>query len=463
MAATPLKLYNALASTTVPITAQPRVIYLLMDVAGGEGAHTVPSNLGFILDTSDSMRIRLVTDEQFMELARKGQAQEVMTDGVPAYQIKSISNEIISRFPRRIDYVSEALMTASEFLRPVDCFSVVAFAGRAHIMVPSTSGKDRVRLHQTSRELEYMKLGDETHMAEGIALAFQELQQKDKKECASRLILLTDGHTRRVKECYEWARKARKAGVKITTMGIGVEFNEDLLIPLADLTGGNAYYIETPDQIPDVFRQELGAALRISYRNVEIKLRLPEGVKMRRIHRVLPDLSNFDHGPDMGGSYALLLGDYDPAVPQALLVELVIPPWPEGTFRVAQLLLGWDDPEGGLARQSQRQDVVVTMSSKQTAPLNDRVMNIIEKVGAFIMGTKALEVAQTAAKAANPEEKRAATVRLRQAATRLLDMGEINLAEAMNGQAENLERSGSLDPEAAKKLRYETRRLTQHQ
>lgn len=462
MAAIPLTLKSSLASNIIPITGQPRLVYLLVEVTGGEGAQALPSNLGFILDTSDSMRIRLVTDQQFMELARNGQAQEVMTDGVPAYQITSISNDLIGKFPRRIDYVSEALVIASEYLRAMDRFSVVAFAGRAHVMIPSALGKERVRLHQAARELEYMRLGDDTHMAEGIAAAFEEVQRQSGKEFASRLVLLTDGHTLKVKECYEWARRARDAGIKLTTMGIGVEFNEDLLIPLADITGGNAYYIETPYQIPDVFRQELGAALRISYRNVEVKLQLTKGVELRRVYRVLPELSTFDAGPDMDGSYALLLGDYDPAISQSFLVELLVPGWPQGIYPLTQVLLAWDDPEGSLARPNQRQEVVVQMSSLVTAPLSDRVMNIVEKVGAFKMGTRALESAHQAAKSASPMEKGAATVRLREAATRLLNMGEHALADAMRQQADMLERSGEIDPDAAKKLRYETRRLTQN-
>jgi hypothetical protein len=44
----------------------------------------------------------------------------------------------------------------------------------------------------------------------------------------------------------------------------------------------------------------------------------------------------------------------------------------------------------------------------------------------------------------------------------LLDLGEATLASAMFNQADLLEQSGSLDPEAAKQLRYETRRLTRH-
>lgn len=458
--AVPLNLACHLSSKVIPVGGGPRLVYLLAEITGGEGSQTLPSNLGFIIDTSDSMRIRLVTDEQFEELARSGQAQEILTDGVPAFQITSIPNEVMTGFPRRIDFVSEALMVAGEYLRPVDNFSLVAFAGRAHRMIPSVPGKERARLQQAARELEYMRLGDDTQMAEGMAMAFTEIQQQSGEMYASRLILLTDGHTRKVKECYEWAREARQAGIKLTTMGIGVEFNEALLIPLADLTGGNAYYIETPEQIPDAFRQELGAALRISYSDVEVKLRLTKSVELRRVYRVLPELSVFDQGPNMDSSYALLIGDYDPAAPVALLLELVVPSWQAGNYRLAQVLLAWDDPTGELTRHNQRQDIVAQFSDKVTAPLDERVMNIVEKVGAFKMGTLALEVAQNAARSEDPNDKGNATLRLRQAATRLLDLGESTLADAMLNQADTLERSGRLDPEEAKKLRYETRRLT---
>lgn len=469
-----LKLSSSLASPVIPVTGQQRLVYLLIEVSGGEGTQPLPSNLGFILDASDSMRIRLVTDEQFMELVRNGQAHEVMTDGVPAYRIKSISSDLISKFPRRIDYVSEALVIAGEYLRAVDRFCVVAFAERAQCMVSAMPGKEKARLVQTARELERLRLGDGTHMAEGIALAFQELQRPPGSSAAltppgavplgfaSRLILLTDGHTLKVKECYEWAQRARQAGIKLTTMGIGVEFNEDLLIPLADITGGNAYYIETPDQIPQVFRRELGAALRISYRNVEAKLLLPVGVELRRVYRVLPELSAFDQGPNMNNSYSLLMGDYDPAAPQAMLVELLAPAWRAGDYRLAQVLLAWDDPANKNIRQNQRQDVVIHVAEASSGTFDGRVMNIVEKVGVFKMGTQALEAAQNAAMTASREDRSNATVRLRQAATRLLDMGEPALAEAMLLQANMLEQHGNIDPDATKRLRYETRRLTQN-
>jgi Ca-activated chloride channel family protein len=83
-----------------------------------------------------------------------------------------------------------------------------------------------------------------------------------------------------------------------------------------------------------------------------------------------------------------------------------------------------------------------------------RVMNVVEKVSAHRLQTRALQEAQ----AGNIP---GATVKLRAAATRLLNMGEDELAEAALQEAENLERQGQLSAAGTKKLRYETRKLTQ--
>jgi Ca-activated chloride channel family protein len=174
---------------------------------------------------------------------------------------------------------------------------------------------------------------------------------------------------------------------------------------------------------------------------------------------VTPQLGKFDPGPQMDDSYALLLGDYDPSMPAALLLELVIPPKAAGGFRLGQALLAWDDPEGSAARPKQRQDLIVQMVNQPATPINGRVMNIIEKVSAFRVGVKALEAAQEASFGVDAEQVESATIRLRQAATRLLDMGERNLGDAMLRQAQVLADHGSLDPDATKKLRYETRRI----
>jgi Ca-activated chloride channel family protein len=54
-----------------------------------------------------------------------------------------------------------------------------------------------------------------------------------------------------------------------------------------------------------------------------------------------------------------------------------------------------------------------------------------------------------------------ASQKLRAAATRLLEIGEQELAESALEEADNLEKTGQMSSKGTKKLRYETRKLTQ--
>jgi Ca-activated chloride channel family protein len=103
-----------------------------------------------------------------------------------------------------------------------------------------------------------------------------------------------------------------------------------------------------------------------------------------------------------------------------------------------------------------RSDIVVQYSDDPWAgtQTDAKVMNVVEKVSAHRLQTRALQEVQAGNIAG-------ATVKLRAAATRLLNMGEDELAQAALQEAENLERQGQLSAAGTKKLRYETRKLTQ--
>lgn len=81
-------------------------------------------------------------------------------------------------------------------------------------------------------------------------------------------------------------------------------------------------------------------------------------------------------------------------------------------------------------------------------------MNVAEKVSAHNLQTRALQEAQAG-------NVTGATVKLQAAYTRLLAMGENDLAEATRQEIENLQRAGQVSPAGAKRLRYETRRLAE--
>jgi Ca-activated chloride channel family protein len=452
----PLHLSCHLESSIISPSDQAQQVKLLLDVKGGEGAKRLPMNLALVIDSSESMHIRLVPGDQFNQLATSYSTQEILNDGIPAWQIENIDPEIIKQFPRGIDYVKDSMIHVYEYLRSSDRFSLVAFAGQALTLIKHTNGLHRKRLLEAANQLENLHLGDDTHMEEGMRLGFAEVHQEGLFGYAGRMILLTDGYTRNASDCYAWARRAKEVGIPISTIGMGSEFNENLLIPLADMTGGNAYFIETPEELPDAFRKELGVAAGISYRNVEVQLRLPVNVEIKRAFRVLPELGEISISKNSSRDRLLSIGNYDPHAMPSVLLECEIPAWRSGTYRMAQVYLSWENPESkSEATRQLWQDIVIQISESTTASHNERVMNIAEKVGAFKIGSHALVQAQKG-------DKQAATQELRDAATRLISMGEQSLAQEMLFQADMLEKVGEADPNMTKKIRYETRRLTKN-
>lgn len=452
----PLTIRTTFNTPTIPVSNNARLVYLLIEIAGGEDTQSLPINLGLVIDASESMRIRMVTEEQFRELIGRGNTREILTDGIPAWEIESASNEMVQKFPRKIDYVSEALIVVSEYLRPSDYFALTAFASRAVQLIQMTSGSESGKLIQNARDLEYLHLGDDTRMAEGLAIAYAEIREKHFGNLASRIILLTDGYTQDVKECHEWARRARDIGLAITTMGVGLEFNEDLLIPIAEMTGGNAYYIETPERIPGAFRKELGAALGVSYRNLKLLVHPSAGVDIRSVYRALPDLGNVEGESTSNRGQKYYLGHFDPNFPPAFLLEVIIPPLNPGVYRILQMDFSWEGDRSVKNENPIRKDIVVKIeSAPQDENVNQHVMAIVDKVGAFKLGNYALEHA-------NDEDRISSVNLLQRAATRLAEVGENGLSKEMARIADSLQNQGKIDPTATKRLRYKTRHITYH-
>ena len=113
---------------------------------------------------------------------------------------------------------------------------------------------------------------------------------------------------------------------------------------------------------------------------------------------------------------------------------------------------------GGVRLQAPRTlqpgDVILdfTADPAQAMQINPYVMNIVEKVTAHKLQTRALDEAAVGNIAG-------ATQKLRAAATRLLELGEEKLAQTAMEEAERLEQGKGLSAAGTKKLRYETRKL----
>jgi Ca-activated chloride channel family protein len=463
-----LELSHKLSYRVIPNGDSPRLLYLLIELQGGQASEVrVPVHLALVVDKSDSMMINIAPPELIQQWAAQGYSREVISDGIPIHRVdlSRVPKEEIDRLPRQIDFVKQALRAVVEILGAQDRFALVLFAGHALTVVPLSDASRRRMILDALDAIEQAQLGDDTYMGRGMTQGLQELVAGGDSAARDpgagdpaavrRMVVLTDGYTLDEADCRVFAQRARAQGVSISTMGLGNDFNEDIMIPLADETGGHAYRMDSQQEIMAAFRQELEAVQSIAYRNLELKLRVSQGVELRTAHRVLPVISHLGSVRVVERSASIELGNYELNAPPALLLELVMPPKTvPGVYRLAQLVLAYEDPDGAQGRQTLRQDIVVECSAEQIQPEFDpRVMSVVERVTTFKLQTRAIEDARQG-------DIAGATRKLQAAATRLLDMGEMDLAQTMQQQAEELDQQGEIAAGTAKAARYRTRKLT---
>ncbi len=109
--------------------------------------------------------------------------------------------------------------------------------------------------------------GGWTDLAGGWLEGCREIAAHPEQQGVNRALLLTDGLANRgitdIEELTHHARQLRQRGVATSTFGVGLDFNEHLLEGLATEGGGYFYFMERPDQIPQMFQRELGELLTV--------------------------------------------------------------------------------------------------------------------------------------------------------------------------------------------------------
>ncbi len=122
-------------------------------------------------------------------------------------------------------------------------------------------------------------------------------------------------------------------------------------------------------------------------------------------------------------------------------------------YRIGQIEVTYDIPLLNIHDEKEKADLVLTITTDQalTQQLNPQVMNIVEKVTAFKLQTRALDDIEAGNIAG-------ATQKLQGAVTRLLNSGETELAQTVQQEASNLEQQGQLSSEGAKTIRFGSRK-----
>lgn len=435
----------------LPASSSVRLVGVLFTISNIPSV-TLTLRLLIVIDKSESMMLPIITQEQLEALRRRGILRQTVRDGVTVWEYSGAYAPELENAPKGIDFVKDALRQIVERLTDADEFSLVAFASRAQTVIPLRSGKYRREVIRQLDSLETLELGSETSLSKGLSEAVAQIQGMPADGVVNRIVVLTDGFAQDESECQTVAAQAASLGISISTIGLGAQFNDELMTSLADRTGGNAEWVPDPSQIPQALAREFEQARKVGAPQAQILLKLSQGVEVRRAYKVQPVLAPTPAQIIGERTVALQLGDLVKGQNAQVLVELLAPPRPEGVFRLASVRPQWKTKSGW--QQGPPIDIIVTYTNdaRKFSFVDPQVARAMEAVTAAELQTRALRDLQAG-------QIGSATKKLEAAATRLLNLGQREQAQETLKLAERLQKGEEISPEQTKRLRYQTRRL----
>ena len=148
--------------------------------------------------------------------------------------------------PDKLLLVQQSMKLLTDQLREQDNVAIVVYAGNAGLVLPSTSGANKIIIKNA---IDALQAGVSTAGGEGIKLAYKTALSHFKKNVNNRVILCTDGDfnvgASSDDELERMIEKQRESGIFLTVMGFGSgNYQDAKMQKLADKGNGNHAYID---------------------------------------------------------------------------------------------------------------------------------------------------------------------------------------------------------------------------
>ncbi len=349
------------------------------------GAHCPPINLALVVDTSGSM------------------------EGAPIADARAATSALLS------------------LLAPGDRLAVIAFHSRTEVLFPSTQ-IDGNNVGEMRAQIDRMVAEGTTDLRGGLTAGLEEVVRHWDPTGVNRVVLLSDGVPNEASGIEAMAQAAGERGIAITTLGLGLDYDETLLSAVAQRSGGRFHYVEESSAVASVFSDEVLRLVRTVARTASIELSPGPGVSI--VDVVGPAFTT------NGTSVHVEIGDLAEGDGRDILVRLHADPRRSGaTVELMDAVLRFDDAVDGAGWLERR----VFLGAHSTASDEDLASGRDETVERDAARLMAAEVTVRAIAMARSGELEQARIVLAQAATEVERYASLG-----DGDAEMTQRASSM-------------------
>ncbi len=195
----------------------------------------------------------------------------------------------------KIKQAKEAARIAVNRLNGDDIVSVVAYDDTVNVLVPATKASDRGAI---LAGIERIKANGSTALFAGVSKGAEEVRKFLSRDRVNRVILLSDGLANVGPDTPgalgDLGASLFKEGISVTTLGLGLGYNEDLMSQLAQRSDGNHAFVEHPKDLVKIFNYEFGDVLSVVAQEVVVTISCKEGIRPVKVLGRQADITGQD-------------------------------------------------------------------------------------------------------------------------------------------------------------------------
>jgi len=339
-------------------------------------------------DLGQSVVNRRASDRVYLRLSLKSLAAKDRERRSPI-NVAIVIDRSGSMQGDRLAAAKDGARAALERLGKDDIVSLVAYNHNVDVLVPA--GRFQGKRDELERAIDKLRADGTTALYDGVKEGGRQLKEFLSDTKVNRVVLLSDGLANvgpsTPRELAELGRDLASKGISVSTIGLGLEYNEDLMQRLAAASDGNHVFVERPSDLAEIFDREFGDALSIAAQDITITIECRLGFKPIRILGRDADIS--------GNRISLKLNQLQAENERYVVVELEAPKGADlGEADVADIGVEYLDIDSGSRAKTQAHAKarITDNDDEAEASVNKSVMSQVTEQVATENSEKAVEM-----------------------------------------------------------------------
>jgi Ca-activated chloride channel homolog len=264
---------------------QASAMFAVLAVLGGYGYFVTPAS---VEASASTVGCRIEMDRNVIPA---GPAQKVVVkvtldpfrpekNGRSPVNLALVLDRSGSMAGEKLEKTKEAAIEALRRLSPQDIFSLVIYDHNVETIAPAQAAKNIEWIEERIRGI---RPGGSTALFAGVSQGAAEIRKNIGSKYVHRIMVLSDGIANvgphNPEDLGRLGAALIKEGISVTTVGVGIDYNEDLMTRLSQNSDGNTYFVESGKDLPRIFNAELGDVLSVVARKVKVIIEFHDGVR----------------------------------------------------------------------------------------------------------------------------------------------------------------------------------------